>query len=114
MEGRGEGETPLNTEFRIRGKEGISRWFKTRLVPIRDEGGLLVKWYGTCTDIDDLRQAAEARHAAEAPKGSKDSRRTTTITATKPTERRVVGGLNRGRSAFFVRIRVARGHLIIV
>ena len=63
-------QAPLNTEFRIRGKEGVSRWFKTRSVPIRDERGVLVKWYGSCTDIEDLKQAAEARHAAEVPEAS--------------------------------------------
>ncbi|MBI5546072.1 MAG: PAS domain-containing protein, partial [Deltaproteobacteria bacterium] len=52
-------ETPLSSELRIRDRSGVFRWFKTRLVPIRDEKGVIVKWYGTFTDVDDLRQAAD-------------------------------------------------------
>jgi two-component system CheB/CheR fusion protein len=46
---------PLDTDFRIRSKTGAFHRFKTRSVPIRDEAGRVVKWYGSCTDIDDLK-----------------------------------------------------------
>src|SRR4051812_44846954 len=29
--------------------DGAYRWFKTRGVPVRDGGGNIVKWFGTCT-----------------------------------------------------------------
>jgi len=45
----------FDSEFRIRSADGASRWFKTRAAPIRDAQGLVLKWYGTCTDITDLR-----------------------------------------------------------
>jgi two-component system CheB/CheR fusion protein len=51
--------TPLNTEIRIRSKEGAYRWFRTRSVPIFDETGTVLKWYGTSTDIDELKRTAE-------------------------------------------------------
>ena len=41
------------------------RWFKTRGTPIRDSEGNIVKWFGTCTDITDLRQIEEALRASE-------------------------------------------------
>jgi PAS domain-containing protein len=41
--------------------DGAYRWFKTRAAPIRDAQGLVLKWYGTCTDINDLRAAEETR-----------------------------------------------------
>lgn len=49
--------TNFDVEFRIRRADGVYRWFKTRAVPIRDTQGKIVKWYGSNTDIDDLKQA---------------------------------------------------------
>ncbi len=49
--------TPLDTELRLRSAAGAYRWFKTRSVPIRDGRGTIVKWYGTHTDVDDLKRA---------------------------------------------------------
>jgi two-component system CheB/CheR fusion protein len=51
----------LDTELRLLGKGGASRWFKTRAVPIRDRRGKVTKWYGTHVDVEDLKQAAEGR-----------------------------------------------------
>jgi PAS domain S-box-containing protein len=39
------------SEYRLRGKNGLYRWFRARAVPIRDPRGQLIKWYGTCADI---------------------------------------------------------------
>jgi len=47
----------LEIEARIRSATGVYRWFKTRGTPIRDERGNIVKWYGTSTDVDDLKAA---------------------------------------------------------
>jgi PAS domain S-box-containing protein len=35
----------------IRGKDGEYRWFLSRAVPIRDAAGVVVRWFGTSTDI---------------------------------------------------------------
>jgi two-component system CheB/CheR fusion protein len=51
---------PFETELRIVGRSGASRWFRTRAVPIRDERGSITKWYGTHTDVDDLKRAESA------------------------------------------------------
>lgn len=45
-------------EARLRRHDGEFRWFLFRGVPLRDEEGKVVKWYGTNTDIED-------RHASE-------------------------------------------------
>ncbi|GHO60421.1 hypothetical protein KSB_88960 [Ktedonobacter robiniae] len=42
------------------GQTGVYRWFLTRGVPIRDEAGRVVRWFGTCTDIDDQKRTEEA------------------------------------------------------
>jgi PAS domain S-box-containing protein len=33
-------------------RESVWRWFMVRALPVRDEHGNVVKWFGTCTDID--------------------------------------------------------------
>jgi PAS domain S-box-containing protein len=60
------GRQPYDVEYRIRRRDGEYRWFKTRGTPIRDTEGKIVKWFGTCTDITDLRQTQEALRASEA------------------------------------------------
>jgi PAS domain S-box-containing protein len=47
-------------ECRLRAADGSYRWFLTKGVPLRDENGAIVKWFGTCTDIDDLKKSQEA------------------------------------------------------
>jgi len=46
-------------EMRLRRADGEYRWFLIRTVPLRDEQGSLVKWYGTSTDIEDRKQAED-------------------------------------------------------
>src|SRR5229473_3320244 len=53
------GHHAYDIEYRVRHRDGEYRWFKTRGVPIRDTGGNIVKWFGTCTDITDLRDSEE-------------------------------------------------------
>jgi PAS domain S-box-containing protein len=53
------GHHSYDIEYRVRRKGGDYRWFKTRGVPIRDTGGNIVKWFGTCTDITELRDSEE-------------------------------------------------------
>jgi two-component system sensor histidine kinase UhpB len=46
-------------ELRLRRADGEYRWFLIRTVPVRDEQGNIVKWFGTSTDIDGRKQAEE-------------------------------------------------------
>jgi formate hydrogenlyase transcriptional activator len=50
---------PGEVEGRIRRHDGVFRWFLMRVEPLRDESGKIVSWYGTQTDIDDLKQTEE-------------------------------------------------------
>jgi len=45
-----------NVEYRLRGKDGSYRWFVGRANPIRDAKGEIIKWFGTCTDIESQKQ----------------------------------------------------------
>jgi PAS domain S-box-containing protein len=43
------------SEYRLRSRLGEYRWFRARAVPVRDSSGVIVKWYGTCSDIHDSK-----------------------------------------------------------
>jgi diguanylate cyclase (GGDEF)-like protein/PAS domain S-box-containing protein len=47
---------PYEVEYRLRGKDGYFRWFLGRGSPIRDGHGQIIKWFGTCTDIENQKQ----------------------------------------------------------
>lgn len=51
--------------FPLRGKDGQYRWFLSRAQPIRDERGQIVRWFGTNTDITELREAEAALRASD-------------------------------------------------
>jgi PAS domain S-box-containing protein len=57
--------TVYSIEHRLAMKDGSIRWQLSRAVPIRDADGNILQWYGTATDIHDIRQAQEAVVAAE-------------------------------------------------
>jgi formate hydrogenlyase transcriptional activator len=44
-------------EARLRRFDGEYRWFLFRAVPVRNEHGEVIRWYGTSTDIEDLKRA---------------------------------------------------------
>ncbi|MGK5045593.1 hybrid sensor histidine kinase/response regulator [Janthinobacterium sp. GB4P2] len=52
--------TPFEMEFPIRGADGQYRWFLTRANPVRDRGGQLLRWFGTSTDVDQVKRVQEA------------------------------------------------------
>jgi PAS domain S-box-containing protein len=51
---------PHENEVRSRRSDGQYRWQLDRGVPLRDEAGNIVKWYGVTTDIEDRKRAEEA------------------------------------------------------
>jgi formate hydrogenlyase transcriptional activator len=50
---------PLENEVRSRRSDGQYRWQLDRGVPLRDEDGNIVKWYGVTTDIEDRKRAED-------------------------------------------------------
>ncbi|WP_161993827.1 PAS domain-containing hybrid sensor histidine kinase/response regulator [Muricoccus nepalensis] len=57
---------PYEVEYRIRRRDGAYRWFLGRSIPARDSKGRLLGWYGTCTDVHDLKTAKEDLTESEA------------------------------------------------
>ncbi len=47
---------PYDVEYRLLGKNGTYRWFLGRANPIRNSAGEIIKWFGTCTDIENQKQ----------------------------------------------------------
>ncbi|MBE7184973.1 MAG: PAS domain-containing protein [Methylobacterium mesophilicum] len=46
----------FETKYRVHGRNKGYRWFQTRATPLYSEDGELVEWFGTSTDIDDIRR----------------------------------------------------------
>ncbi|OYX55524.1 MAG: histidine kinase [Brevundimonas subvibrioides] len=44
-------------EYRLRRADGVYRWTLGRATPIRNEAGDITRWFGTCTDIEDLKRS---------------------------------------------------------
>ena len=59
------GGEPLEVEVRYRRADGKYRWYLGRQVPLRDDKGNIVKWYGTLHDIEDQKQAEAALRKSE-------------------------------------------------
>ena len=58
--------SPWEDMFPLRRRDGAYRWFLSRALPIRNEGGELVRWFGTLTDVTEQIEAEQAlRHLNE-------------------------------------------------
>lgn len=51
--------TSFEAEARMRRADGCYRWFLFQAVPLRDSGGRIVRWYGTNTDVEELKLAQQ-------------------------------------------------------
>jgi PAS domain S-box-containing protein len=60
---------PYHIEYRLRHHSGTYRWVLGRAQPVRDDAGAITRWFGTCTDIQDIVDAREvlarSRHELE-------------------------------------------------
>ncbi|WP_262031547.1 PAS domain-containing protein [Microvirga sp. Mcv34] len=79
---------PYHIEYRLRHRSGEYRWVLGRAQPVRDEEGRIKRWFGTCTDIHDFKQAQDAlRESRErALRTEEETRRLASILADRVTE----------------------------
>lgn len=56
---------PFLCEHRFRGADGNYRWFLDRSVPLKNDQGRIIKWYGTRIDIDEQKRSFEEIRASE-------------------------------------------------
>jgi PAS domain S-box-containing protein len=52
---------PMESEVRLRQADRKYRWWLTRNVPLRNDVGNIIKWYGTAIDIEDRKRAEQER-----------------------------------------------------
>jgi PAS domain S-box-containing protein len=57
---------PFEREVRTRMADGTYRWHLTRRVPLRDEAGKIIRWYGISYDIEDRKRAEDELRRSEA------------------------------------------------
>src|SRR5258707_3404438 len=57
---------PFDVEQRLRRADGEYRWHWVRRVPLRDETGKVIKWYGVAFDIEDRKRVENALRQSEA------------------------------------------------
>lgn len=56
---------PYEIEYRLRHHTGEYRWVLGRAMPLRDEAGRIVRWFGTCTDIHEIKATEAALAESE-------------------------------------------------
>jgi PAS domain S-box-containing protein len=54
-----ESGEPWEDTFPLKSRDGQWRWFLSRALPVRGENGQVLRWFGTNTDITELREADE-------------------------------------------------------
>lgn len=57
-----EGGEPYEIEYRLRHHSGEYRWVLGRALPVLNTAGQIERWFGTCTDIEDIKRSEEARN----------------------------------------------------
>jgi PAS domain S-box-containing protein len=70
-----ETNSPYEVQLRIQDVAGNYRWFLNRAIPIKDGSGQVVKWFGTSTDLDDLKRQEEFRRLQEVEKRLQQEKR---------------------------------------
>jgi len=55
---------PYSLECRLRRADGVYRWWLIRGEPMRGASGEILKWFGTCTDIEELKRSEAILHDA--------------------------------------------------
>jgi hypothetical protein len=85
-------------EFTLRGHDGVPRWFLTRVVAARDAAGKVVRWFGTNTNIQDMK-AAQALTEAMVEQSRDTQRMLLSMRAAKERAERRVAELEAERAA---------------
>ena len=83
-------------ECRLRRADGVYRWWLIRGVPMRDANGDILKWFGTCTDIEELKSAEAALLQANEHLEQRVAERTTELTESEQQFRVLIQNLQSG------------------
>ena len=78
----GTGE-PYRIEYRLRHHTGMYRWVLGSALPVRDDSGAIVRWFGTCTDIEEQVAARQILARSQAELEAAIAQRTEQLMATE-------------------------------
>ena len=95
-----EGRAPYDLEHRIRAADGGYRWFKTRGTPVTDSAGQTIKWFGTCTDIQDIVEARDTLERSREQLELMVEERTRELAAANARLRTEIGARELAQTAF--------------
>ena len=84
---------PWEDTFPLRSKSGEYRWFLSRALPITNEEGRVVRWFGTNTDITEQRELEQALRASRDELEQKVTRRTTELSRTNEILRSILSNM---------------------
>lgn len=93
--------SPFHIQYRIRGADGIYRWFKTSAVPIKNSDGVVIKWFGLNSDIDELKRAEETMRRQQQELEEKNRH----LQADLVEQRRMEGELRKTKDELELRVR---------
>lgn len=74
---------PYHIEYRLRHRSGHYRWVLGRAQCVRDEQGRITRWYGTCTDVQDIVHAREVLARSQEELGNLVAARTADLMKTE-------------------------------
>jgi len=57
---------PFEHEYRLKRKDGVFRWHLGRALPLKNDQGVVTRWFGSNTDIDDQKQLNDQMARAQA------------------------------------------------
>ncbi|MCY2988745.1 MAG: PAS domain S-box protein [Planctomycetota bacterium] len=60
-----QNDDTYSLECRLRRADGVYHWWLIRGVPLRNASGEILKWFGTCTDIEDIKRTEEVLRKSE-------------------------------------------------
>ncbi|MBC7849547.1 MAG: PAS domain S-box protein [Chitinophagaceae bacterium] len=55
----------FETEYRLQRADGVYRWHIGRNVPLKDQSGNVIRWFGSATDIEDIKKAEQSLRQSE-------------------------------------------------
>jgi len=84
---------PWEDTFPLRSKTGEYRWFLSRALPITDEEGRVVRWFGTNTDITEQRELEQALRASRDELEQKVTDRTAELSRTNEILRSILSDM---------------------
>ena len=87
-------------ECRLRRADGVYRWWLVRGEPMRGAKGEILKWFGTCTDIEEIKRAETLLHEANALLEQRVAERTAALQETEQRFRLIAENLSEGLMLF--------------